>query len=293
MGGLLDATNVCKSPLCTIIASISMDHTQFLGDTLQKIYSQKLGIMKKNVPCVAYPVNEDLMTQWIEKCDENATTGSSVMVNPSDIGILHSGLDGSSYIYKGNTYDLAVPGIYQIYNSVVAVETAYMLQKEGYDLKNVNISEGLAATRWKGRFQKLMDVPPVYVDGAHNPGGWRALRKNIDTYFPGRDLIYICGVFRDKDYRQMLEIMMPGAGSFIAVQPDNPRALSNRELGELAKMYIDSVYVQDDVDDAVEQALRISSEVEDPVVIIFGSLSFIGPIIDRAEHGCYKKDYHH
>ena len=91
----------------------------------------------------------------------------------------------------------------------------------------------------------------------------------------------------------MLEIMMPGAGSFIAVQPDNPRALSNRELGELAKMYIDSVYVQDDVDDAVEQALRISSEVEDPVVIIFGSLSFIGPIIDRAEHGCYKKDYHH
>ncbi len=293
MGGLLDATNVCKSPLCTIIASISMDHTQFLGDTLQKIYSQKLGIMKKDVPCVAYPVNEDLMPQWIEKCDENATTGSSVMVNPSDIDILHSGLDGSSYIYKGNTYDLAVSGIYQIYNSVVAVETAYMLQKEGYDLKNVNISDGLAATRWKGRFQKLMDVPPVYVDGAHNPGGWRALRKNIDTYFPGRDLIYICGVFRDKDYRQMLEIMMPGAGCFIAVQPDNPRALSNRELGELAKMYIDSVYVQDDVDDAVEQALRISSEVEDPVVIIFGSLSFIGPIIDRAEHGCYKKDYHH
>ena len=90
----------------------------------------------------------------------------------------------------------------------------------------------------------------------------------------------------------MLEIMMPGADCFIAVQPDNPRALSNRELGALAKTYIDSVYVQDDVDDAVNQALRIASETEDPVVVIFGSLSFIGPIIDRAEQEGYKRDYH-
>ena len=256
MGGSLDATNVCKRPLCTIIASISMDHMRFLGNTLKEIYSQKLGIMKNDTPCISYPVDEELLPQWIEKCEKNNTSGSSVMISKGDIKILSSGLDGSEFLYKGERYSLSAPGIYQIYNSAVAVETAYALQNMGYDLKKVNIVRGLADTMWKGRFQKLMDRPMVYVDGAHNPGGWRSLRKNIDTYFAGKDLIYVCGVFKDKDYMKMLDIMMPGAKCFIAVQPDNPRALSNKELGKLAKTYIDSVYVQDDIDEAVRKAIR-------------------------------------
>lgn len=287
MGGSLDATNVCKRPLCTIIASISMDHMRFLGNTLKEIYSQKLGIMKNDIPCISYPVDEELLPQWIEKCEKNNTSGSSVMISKGDIKILNCGLDGSEFLYKGERYSLSVPGIYQIYNSAVAVETAYALQNMKYDLKKVNIVQGLADTMWKGRFQKLMDRPMVYVDGAHNPGGWRSLRKNIDTYFAGKDLIYVCGVFKDKDYMKMLDIMMPGAKCFIAVQPDNPRALSNKELGKLAKTYIDSVYVQDDIDEAVRKAIRKAEDMDDPVVIIFGSLSFIGPIIDRAEHEDY------
>ena len=287
MGGSLDATNVCKRPLCTIIASISMDHMRFLGNTLKEIYSQKLGIMKNDIPCISYPVDEELLPQWIEKCEKNKTSGSSVMISKGDIKILNCGLDGSEFLYKGERYSLSVPGIYQIYNSAVAVETAYALQNMKYDLKKVNIVQGLADTMWKGRFQKLMDRPMVYVDGAHNPGGWRSLRKNIDTYFAGKDLIYVCGVFKDKDYMKMLDIMMPGAKCFIAVQPDNPRALSNKELGKLAKTYIDSVYVQDDIDEAVRKAIRKAEDMDDPVVIIFGSLSFIGPIIDRAEHEDY------
>jgi CO/xanthine dehydrogenase Mo-binding subunit len=99
-----------------------------------------------------------------------------------------------------------------------------------------------------------MDKPLLYVDGAHNPGGWRALRQNIDEYFAGRDLIYICGVFKDKDYEQMLRIMMPGASAFIAVEPDNPRALSRHELKRLAGTYIDEVYEQYVTGKAVELA---------------------------------------
>ena len=151
----------------------------------------------------------------------------------------------------------------------------------------MDIRRGLKATFWKGRFQKLMDKPLLYVDGAHNPGGWRALRQNIDEYFAGRDLIYICGVFKDKDYEQMLRIMMPGASAFIAVEPDNPRALSRHELKRLAGTYIDEVYEQEDVDDAVRLTMTLADDRQDPVVIVFGSLSFIGPIIDRAEHGGY------
>lgn len=285
MGGTLDATNVCTKPVCTIIASISMDHVRFLGDTLGEIYDHKLGIMKYGVPCVSYPVQKELLPQWIEKCEEQDVLKSSIMINDEDIVIHYSRPDGSYFSYKGEDYQLTVPGIYQVYNSVVAIETAFVLQNNGYDLKKVNIKNGLLTTMWKGRFQKLLDRPPVYVDGAHNPGGWSALRENIDTYFPGKKLIYVCGVFRDKAYMKMLDIMMPGAVGFIATQPPNSRALDSNELAELAGSYIDSVYVQNNAAVAVRQAIKMAGSIADSVVVIFGSLSFIGPVIEMAERG--------
>ena len=163
-----------------------------------------------------------------------------------------------------------------------------LIMKQDERVNENDLREGLARAQWKGRFEihGLGGIPFV-MDGAHNPGGWRALRQNIDEYFAGRDLIYICGVFKDKDYEQMLRIMMPGASAFIAVEPDNPRALSRHELKRLAGTYIDEVYEQEDVDDAVRQAMTLADDRQDPVVMVFGSLSFIGPIIDRAEHGGY------
>ena len=88
----------------------------------------------------------------------------------------------------------------------------------------------------------------------------------------------------------MLRMLMPRAKHFIAVQPESPRALDRNVLADLAKQYIDSVYVQKVVDDAVYQAIDIAEDMNDPVIIIFGSLSFIGPIIDKAELGGYRRD---
>lgn len=290
MGGLTDATNVCDRPVCTIIASISMDHMAFLGDSLEKIYEQKLGIMRKGVPCVSYPVPEELLGMWQDKCRENGTESTSVMIDMDEIRIRKSTLYGSCYEYDGCVYDVSVPGIYQVYNSAVAVCTSRLLQRLGYGIDDADIQRGVSRTVWKGRFQKISDKPDIYVDGAHNPGGWESLRKNIDQYFQGRELIYICGVFKDKDYDSMLRILMPGAKQFIAVQPESPRALDRNVLADLAKQYIDSVYVQEVVDDAVYQAMDIAEDMDDPVIIIFGSLSFIGPIIDKAELGGYRRD---
>ena len=290
MGGLLDATNVCDRPVCTIIASISMDHMAFLGDSLEKIYEQKLGIMKKGVPCVSYPVPEELLSMWQEKKRENGTEDTSVMVSMDDITIMRTGLDGSRYEYGGRSYSVSVPGIYQVYNSAVAVCTARLMQRLGYGIDDDDIQAGISQTMWKGRFQKISSTPDIYVDGAHNPGGWESLRKNIDQYFADRELIYICGVFKDKDYDCMLRMLMPRAKNFIAVQPENPRALDRNVLANLAKQYIDSVYVQEVVDDAVYQAMDIAEDMDAPVIIIFGSLSFIGPVIDKAELGGYRRD---
>ena len=172
MGGLLDATNVCDRPVCTIIASISMDHMAFLGDSLEKIYEQKLGIMKKGVPCVSYPVPEELLSMWQEKKIENGTEDTSVMVSMDDIKIMRAGLEGSRYEYGGRSYRVSVPGIYQVYNSAVAVCTARLMQRLGYGIDDDDIQVGISQTVWKGRFQKISGTPDIYVDGAHNPGGW-------------------------------------------------------------------------------------------------------------------------
>lgn len=292
MGGLYDATNVCSHPVCTIIASISMDHTNFLGDTLEDIFAHKLGIMREGVPCVSYPLDSDLIPLWTETCRKMGTLDTSVMIDMDDIDIEETTTSGSVYRYRDMRLELSVPGIYQIYNSAVALRTAQLIAKMGYHVSCDNIHSGLINTIWKGRFQKVNQEPPIYVDGAHNPGGWLSLRKNIDTYFKGRKLIYVCGVFRDKDYNRMLRIMMPGADCFIAVQPDNPRALDRNILAELAENYIESVFSCEDIDEAISIAVDIAAEMtsdgKPPVIIIFGSLSFIGPIIDKAEHGGYE-----
>lgn len=295
MGGELDATNVCAKPLCTIIAGVSMDHMTFLGDNLADIFRHKLGIMRKGVPCVSYQVDDGLLPLWLDKCEKmglkvqktadkpGSDSAVAVMTDFSEVKVTCNTKDCIAYVYGGSEYRLSAAGEYQIYNSVVAIETAFVLRRLGYDISNEDIQRGIAETCWKGRFQKLSEEPMIYVDGAHNMGGWQALRKNIDNYFGKSDIIYVCGVFKDKEYDKMLDIMMPRASVFIAVQPDSPRALPVDELAKCAKEYIDSVYVQKDALVAVEQAKRLCEGLNEPVIVIFGSLSFIGSIIEEYE----------
>lgn len=296
MGGLLDATNVCKKPLCTIIASISLDHVDFLGNTLEEIYSHKLGIMREGVPCVSYPVDKELMPMWKECIRRLKVEDSSLMLDAGDVNIIRCDEDGSEYTYMGNRYRLSVPGEYQIYNSLVAVCAAKVLQKQGFDITQMDIENGIMQTVWKGRFQKINESPLIYVDGAHNPGGWSALKRNIELYFKRKRLIYVCGVFKDKDYEQMLRVLMPGAWACVTVASDNPRALDRDILADLVKGYIDKVYSCGDLTAAVKKAALLAkaaekSEGEAAVIIIFGSLSFMGPIINKAELGDFEEIY--
>ena len=122
---------------------------------------------------------------------------------------------------------------------------------------------------------------PRYIDGAHNEGGWRSLRENIRAYFTGRPLIYICGVLADKEYEKMVDIMAPFASFIITVTPDNPRALDKEILAECYRSYGKPVDTAEDVFAAQRQAETLAQELTEPVIVVFGSLSFIGPLIPR------------
>ena len=194
--------------------------------------------------------------------------------------VIAEDLHGSRFCYKGQEYELGIPGIYQIYNSITAIEVCNCIKKQ-YDLKNVSIKNGLKKTLWEGRFQKIKDVPLTYIDGAHNEGGWRSLRENIRAYFTGRPLIYICGVLADKEYEKMVDIMAPFASFIITVTPDNPRALDKEILAECYRSYGKPVDTAEDVFAAQRQAETLAQELTEPVIVVFGSLSFIGPLIPR------------
>lgn len=280
MGGTNDATNVMKKPLCTVFSDISRDHMNFLGNSLPEIFEEKMGIMREGVPSASYMLSKELKGMWLEKCDE--LNCPHAMADKSKLQIIEVNLDGSSFLYDGEEYNLSMLGIYQIYNSITAIEAVKLLKKtyrNMFDLNYVNIYNGLKNTKWQGRFQKTEDKPLMYVDGAHNEGGWQSLKQNIEVYFQDKDLIYICGVFADKEYEKMVDIMYPYAKCVITVTPENPRALSGDVLADLFKKHIDRAYTVKDILSAKNMAADIASEYENPVILVFGSLSFIGPLI--------------
>lgn len=300
MGGRYDATNVVEQPICTVLASISMDHMQFLGNRIEDILVEKMGIMRENVPCVAYDMEENLKILWLDNC--NRLNCPWVMTDNSQAEILSQTEDSSIYSYKGNTYELHTTGTYQIYNSLVAIEVINMVNTyagDSFKLNETHITSGLAMTNWTGRFQKIKEAPLTYVDGAHNEGGWLSLKENIETYFAGRDITFICGVLADKEYDKMVDILSPFSDNVITVTPDNPRALSGEALAKAFEPYVKNIYVAEDIFDAERISEDIyqnsimkngSKNMKDkmqrdiinyPVVVVCGSLSFIGPLIEK------------
>ena len=280
MGGLLDATNVISSVDCAVITSISPDHMSFLGDTVEKIAGHKAGIIKPGADavCIDDPVTRPVIEQYGMA---HGMEGFSA-VNPKDIRILKASVDeGVLFDYKGyKKLRIKLAGTYQAQNAALAVEAWELLGKR-YRLTEENMRNGLMNAGWNGRFQLIGTKPYFVIDGAHNDDGAKALSECIDTYFPGRTVTFIIGVFADKEYDKILKRLMKYAKRVITIEtPQNPRALSSKKLAEYIKKYYDiSVYNFDAIGAAVAAALDVSNPED--VIIACGSLSHLKEITDR------------
>jgi len=138
------------------------------------------------------------------------------------------------------------------------------------------IESGLKKTVWQGRFEVLRKDTLFIIDGAHNHDAVIELKKTIKSYFGNRKVIFIMGVFKDKDYREMIREISPCAKLFIALQIDSPRALDVDTLTEEIKKNFENVRKSDKIKDAVLKSLEIASK--DDIIIAFGSLSYIGEV---------------
>lgn len=281
MGGLLDATNIIENTITSVITSVSRDHMRFLGDTLEEIAEQKAGILKKGCPVVSLPQEPEVMGV-IER--RAAELGCELTVaDPAKAGHVRYGLEKQRFdygCYRG--LEIALAGRYQIDNAVLALEVLKVLGKAGFSVKEDRLRRGFLETRWPGRFTVIGRKPYFVVDGAHNEDAARRLAESVEFYFKGRKIIYIMGMFRDKEYEKVIDLTYRYAEQIITVAaPGNPRALSALELAQMAALRHPKVTAADSLEEAVEMSYLLAGK--DDVILAFGSLAFLGKLMEIVE----------
>ena len=276
MGGELDSTNVIAAPEASVICNIGLDHTEVLGDTLEKIASAKAGIIKPGCPAVIYRAAPSVEAVFEEKC---RAVGAELHKADFDAIRLHThDLTGQVFDF-GRFQDLHLPllGEHQLKNAAVVLTTADVLKARGWAITDENIRQGLATVRWPGRFELLRKDPLFIVDGGHNPQCIEALVQNIRQYLAGRPLTVLTGVLADKDYHCMYaDVARQFAARFVTVTPPNPRALDAQALAEYLRQFGKPVTACDSVDAGVREAIRQAGP--DGVVLAYGSLYMVGDI---------------
>lgn len=280
MGGSLDATNIIKTPVLSVLASISIDHIGFLGNTLGEIAKTKSGIIKKGCPMITIHQKAEAENAIKDVCGicgvpfREADGNQALVIEESP--------EGQSFRYEGEEYRISLGGVYQKENAVLAIETLKMLSEIGFPTIEEQRKEGLFRTRWNGRFTVLSREPLFIVDGAHNPAAAEKMASSIRHYFDGKKIYFIIGMFRDKDYREVLSKTCPYAEKIFTIEaPDNPRALPAEELALAAREFHRDVQAMKSVEEAVETAYSLAGEED--VILAFGSLSFIGVLSETVE----------
>ena len=272
--GTLDATNIVRTTVLEILTPVSMDHMEFLGDTLAAIAGQKAGIIKPHTTVVSAQQEAEAMEVIEKTCREKECTLHTV--DQESLSDVVYGWDRQKLSYRNwKDAEISLAGRYQIQNAMTALEAVNALRELGYKIADSDVYEGMRETVWRGRFTVIRKNPAVILDGAHNPAAARELKASLEQYFSGRTLRYIFGMFRDKDHEKVIELTAPLAEHIITVEtPDNVRATPAEALKEEVARVNPSVEAAKSIADAVEKTLSQASPED--VIVIFGSLSFLG-----------------
>lgn len=280
LGGRLDSTNVI-TPILSIITSISYDHMQILGDTLEKIAYEKAGIIKEKVPVVLYPQSDESFKVIENKCVEKSAELISVPENCVNFIKVNQGLSGEalqdiivtteSFKYE---ISLSLLGKHQLLNCATVIYAAEQLTLKGVEIKRRHIISALSKVKWPGRLEIMSREPLVVIDGAHNIDGIKKLSESIDSYFSYENLVLVLGILADKQVMEMVETIVPKAKKVIAVTPNSERAELAEELAKIIKLYNTNVEVIKDYSKALEIGIAYCDTKD--LLLISGSLYMIG-----------------
>lgn len=272
LGGRFDSTNVVKKPLISIITSISFDHTDILGDTIEKIAREKAGIIKPGCPAVTTFSQDPKALKVLSQTAQSL--GSLLHISdPGRLKIIKSDLTGSQFIYKGSKYGLNLLGGHQILNALPVIDSLILLNI-GITVDIIN--QGLQNVQLPARCELISQNPLVILDGAHNPGGSKVLSDMLSCV--NTKITAIIGMMRDKDADGYLEKIAPCLDRIITVEvKSNSRSLTAQELKQKAQKYCNNVTAAADYESALRQSLAGNS-----TVLICGSLFLASEIRELA-----------
>ena len=282
LGGTLDATNLITTTVVSVLASVSMDHMAFLGDTLEKIAENKAGIIKKGIPVVSMEQKPEAMQVIARKAKEFGC--ELTVASETDTSKVRYGVEKQKFDYKEyKGLEIALAGKCQIANAVLAIEALKVLSENGFPIKEKALRDGMKKTEWRGRFSVIARRPIFIVDGAHNEDAAIKLADSIRFYFTNKKIIYIMGILKDKEYEKIIANTVPYAEQIITVTtPKNKRALPAYELAKAVKDYHPNVTAVDSLQEAVEMSYLLADK--DSVIIAFGSLSYLGELTEIVEN---------
>lgn len=285
LGGRLDATNVVEHPIATVLTSISLDHTEILGDTVEKIAWEKAGILKQGVP-VIYDANEKKAEPVIlQKAKEMNAPAYPVDLSMCEIlGRTDATIDYRLTNGQCQGWEVHVPyaASYQVMNSAVAL-TAFCVLNERFHLgiDRRAITEGIAHTRWQGRMETVL--PGVILDGGHNASGIQEFVKTVQDLEKGRKITMLFSAVVEKNYEKMIREICEGTNlsSVVVTEIHNDRIVPAEKLKRIFEKYTKAkVTAVPVIEEAFEEAMR---EKGDGMLFCAGSLYLVGELKEILE----------
>ncbi|MEG4208921.1 folylpolyglutamate synthase/dihydrofolate synthase family protein [Microcoleus sp. S13_B4] len=281
LGGRLDATNVCETPLASVITSISLDHWQILGPTVADIAGEKAGILKAKCPAVIGELPElarIVVEKRIQELDCPAT-----WVKPA----IDLGQGFAEYQLNQNAvkikYQLPLLGKIQLMNSAIAIATLQTLQNQGWQISPTAIENGIAKTQWPGRLQQTTwKNRNILIDGAHNPAAAIALREYVDHLNNHPSPInWVIGILTTKDCDDILKALLKKGDRLYLVPVPDPKSSSPAELATLAQticLELSLCQAFSDLKTALDAAVT-----GDNLTILCGSLYLVGYFLQQQQ----------
>ena len=289
LGGRLDSTNVIE-PLMSIITNTGLDHMEYLGNSITDIAREKAGIIKIRAPVVTGA--EGIAVTVIKEIAEHQNSPFY------ELGRDFSYCKKRNQVmtYNGLTKNLEdvfvnIKGDHQFINTALALCAIEVISQFGFNVSEESIFRGLSQLKWHGRLEVVRKKPTIILDGAHNPDGMHALSEFLKTHYTEKKKILIFGVMKDKQYKKMLEEIIPLVDAAIITKPDMERALTPEELrtfiqsGEFNKLSWlrdetaqplnrSTVFYTQNVKGALIKAREIAND--NNLILITGSLYTIG-----------------
>lgn len=275
LGGKMDATNVIPPPLVAVIGSISLDHTNLLGNSLEEIALEKSGIIKTGCHVALYEQTSQVMNVITTLCHEKNI--SCHVSNPSLSHQISQSKTGQVLEIKGQQFTLALLGEHQVQNLALVFQILPILEHHGFTFSLEKTQKALSEVTWGGRFEYVGHSPDFIVDGGHNLDGISTTISTLTQRYPNKKFRFLIAMLQEKNFPKVLDTLAPLAHSFVTVTAPTPRALTASQLEEYIKNHCDCPVISGKNLEEALYLLQKDSTSQD-ILVALGSLYMIGPL---------------